>query len=72
MCCVAMVRADCNADCPRDRSPICAVRYYNNQIEFKTHSNACLLNFYNCENPSKGTNNVISVLNNLQYIFCDS
>jgi hypothetical protein len=38
---------ECPAGCPRIYDPVCA----SDGVEYRTFSNACVLNAYNCENP---------------------
>lgn len=59
MCLAAMVRAQCSPRCSRELSPICAARYNDGNIEFKTHSNPCMLKYYNCMNPTKGMRKIV-------------
>lgn len=62
MCLAAMVNAQCNPRCTRELTPICGARYNNGNIEFKTHSNPCLLKYYNCLNPTNGMKRIIKLL----------
>lgn len=45
----------CTDVCTKIYYPVCGIRYDNNlSVEFKSYGNRCMINSFNCNNPTMG------------------